>query len=290
MKIIKRSGVEVAFDSEKIAAAAAKANAATTGARELTPGQIRGLADRVEAAASAMGRTLSVEEIQELVETELMKEGAYETAKRYIRYRYTRSLARAANTTDEQILTLIESNNEEVKQENSNKDPKVNAVQRDYMAGEVSKDITRRILLPQEIVEAHQQGIIHFHDMRLLRPAHAQLRPGESGGHAAKRHRHLGHHDRKAPLLLHRLQHRHPDHRTGGLQPVRRAVHQPGPPGPLCGCLPQEDPPRTSMEECRLLNDGAVNEDARLRIVEKPPARGDPQAACRPSSTRWSPS
>ena len=165
MKIIKRSGVEVAFDSEKIAAAAAKANAATTGARELTPGQIRGLADRVEAAASAMGRTLSVEEIQELVETELMKEGAYETAKRYIRYRYTRSLARAANTTDEQILTLIESNNEEVKQENSNKDPKVNAVQRDYMAGEVSKDITRRILLPQEIVEAHQQGIIHFHDM-----------------------------------------------------------------------------------------------------------------------------
>ena len=136
MKIIKRSGTEVAFDAAKIAAAIAKANAATTGARELTPGQITDMSARVEQTAAQMGRTLSVEEIQELVETELMKEGAYETAKRYIRYRYTRSLARAANTTDEQILTLIESNNEEVMQENSNKDPKVNAVQRDYMTGE----------------------------------------------------------------------------------------------------------------------------------------------------------
>ena len=165
MKIIKRSGQEVVFDSEKIFAAVAKANAATTGARELTPGQIRAICDRIEAHCAKIGRTLNVEEIQELVETEIMKEGAYETAKRYIRYRYTRSLARAANTTDEQILTLIESNNEEVKQENANKDPKVNAVQRDYMAGEVSKDLTRRVLLPPDIVEAHEQGIIHFHDM-----------------------------------------------------------------------------------------------------------------------------
>ncbi len=165
MKIIKRSGQEVTFNPEKIAAAVAKANAATTGARELTPGQIRAIADRIEDFAAHIGRPLSVEEIQELVETEIMKEGAYKTAKRYIRYRYTRSLARAANTTDEQILTLIESNNEEVKQENSNKDPKVNAVQRDYMAGEVSKDLTRRVLLPPDIVEAHEQGIIHFHDM-----------------------------------------------------------------------------------------------------------------------------
>ena len=165
MKIIKRSGQEVAFHVEKIAAAVSKANAATTGARELTPTQIDGIAARVEAHAAAIGRTLSVEEIQDLVETEIMKEGAYETAKRYIRYRYTRSLARAANTTDEQILTLIESNNEEVMQENANKDPKVNAVQRDYMAGEVSKDLTKRVLLPPDIVEAHQQGIIHFHDM-----------------------------------------------------------------------------------------------------------------------------
>ncbi|MCI8651297.1 MAG: anaerobic ribonucleoside-triphosphate reductase [Oscillospiraceae bacterium] len=165
MKIIKRSGQEVTFDSQKIYAAVDKANAATNGARELIPGQIRSIADRIETVAAQMGRTLSVEEIQELVETEIMKEGAYETAKRYIRYRYTRSLARAANTTDEQILTLIESNNEEVMQENSNKDPKVNAVQRDYMAGEVSKDLTRRVLLPPDIVEAHEQGIIHFHDM-----------------------------------------------------------------------------------------------------------------------------
>ena len=165
MKLIKRSGQEVTFDSEKIFNAVAKANAATTGARELIPSQVRAISDRIEAYASNIGRSLSVEEIQELVETEIMKEGAYETAKRYIRYRYTRSLARAANTTDEQILTLIESNNEEVMQENSNKDPKVNAVQRDYMAGEVSKDLSRRVLLPPDIVEAHEQGIIHFHDM-----------------------------------------------------------------------------------------------------------------------------
>ncbi len=165
MKIIKRSGQEVTFDSEKIFSAIAKANAATTGARELTPSQIRAISDRIEAVAVQIGRALAVEEIQELVETEIMKEGAYETAKRYIRYRYTRSLARAANTTDEQILTLIESNNEEVKQENANKDPKVNAVQRDYMAGEVSKDLTKRVLLPPDIVEAHESGIIHFHDM-----------------------------------------------------------------------------------------------------------------------------
>ena len=165
MKLIKRSGQEVTFDSEKIFNAVAKANAATTGARELIPGQIRSIADRLEAYAARPGRTLSGEEIQELVETEIMREGAYETAKRYIRYRYTRTLVRQSNTTDEQILTLIESNNEEVMQENSNKDPKVNAVQRDYMAGEVSKDLTRRVLLPPDIVEAHEQGIIHFHDM-----------------------------------------------------------------------------------------------------------------------------
>ena len=152
MKLIKRSGQEVTFDSEKIFNAIAKANAATTGARELIPSQVRAIADRIEAYAASMTRSLSVEEVQELVETEIMKEGAYETAKRYIRYRYTRSLARAANTTDEQILSLIECNNEEVKQENSNKNPVVNSVQRDYMAGAVSKDITNRLLLPREIL------------------------------------------------------------------------------------------------------------------------------------------
>ena len=165
MKIIKRNGAEVAFDRSKIAAAVEKANQATDHTPELSARQVEQIALNVETAADKVGRTLSVEEIQELVETELMRHSAYETAKRYIRYRYVRNLARAANTTDNQILTLIECNNEEAKQENANKNPTVNSVQRDYMAGEVSKDITKRILLPQEIVEAHEEGIIHFHDM-----------------------------------------------------------------------------------------------------------------------------
>ena len=161
---MKRNGSEAAFDREKIAAAITKANLATDQPPELSGGQVAQLALSVEQAAARMGRTLSVEEIQELVETEIMRLGAFETAKRYIRYRYVRSLARAANTTDSQILTLIECNNEEAKQENSNKNPVVNSTQRDYMAGEVSRDITNRLLLPREIVEAHEEGIIHFHD------------------------------------------------------------------------------------------------------------------------------
>ena len=165
MKIIKRSGSEVPFDRTKIAAAVEKANRAGGQAPELSEAQVEQIAVNVETAAEKVGRALNVEEIQELVETELMRHSAYETAKRYIRYRYTRTLARAANTTDNQILSLIECNNEEVMQENSNKNPTVNSVQRDYMAGEVSKDITRRLLLPPEIVEAHEEGIIHFHDM-----------------------------------------------------------------------------------------------------------------------------
>ena len=165
MKIMKRNGSEAAFDREKIAAAVTKANLATDQPPELSGGQVAQLALSVEQTAARMGRTLSVEEIQELVETEIMRLGAFETAKRYIRYRYIRSLARAANTTDSQILTLIECNNEEAKQENANKNPVVNSVQRDYMAGEVSKDITQRLLLPPDIVEAHKAGIIHFHDM-----------------------------------------------------------------------------------------------------------------------------
>lgn len=268
MKIIKRSGIEVAFDSEKIAAAVSKANAATTGARELTPGQIRGIADRVEAAAAAMGRTLSVEEIQELVETELMKEGAYETAKRYIRYRYTRSLARAANTTDEQILTLIESNNEEVKQENSNKDPKVNAVQRDYMAGEVSKDITRRILLPQEIVEAHQQGIIHFHDMDYfaqhmhncdLVNLEDMLQNGTviSGTMIEKPHSFSTACNIATQIIAQVASNQYGGqsislaHLAPFVDVSRKKIH------------------RDVMEECKLLNDGAVDENAVSQIVEK---------------------
>ena len=164
MKIIKRNGSEVAFDITKIIAAVTKANNADEQSRELTGDQIRAIAAEVEEKCEAMGRAPSVEEIQDIVENQIMGQDAFEVAKRYIRYRYTRSLARRANTTDNQILSLIECNNEEAKQENANKNPTVNSVQRDYMAGEVSKDITRRILLPQEIVEAHEQGIIHFHD------------------------------------------------------------------------------------------------------------------------------
>ena len=165
MKIIKRNRSEVAFDITKIIVAVSKANKELDERQRLTNEQIRTIAANVEGACVAMGRAASVEEIQDLVEKQIMGQGAFDVAKEYICYRYTRSLARRANTTDNQILSLIECNNEEVKQENANKNPTVNSVQRDYMAGEVSKDITRRILLPREIVEAHEQGIIHFHDM-----------------------------------------------------------------------------------------------------------------------------
>ena len=163
MKIIKRNGSEVDFDLGKIVTAVTKANNAGT-KKELNDSQIREVAEYVEFKLSKANRAFSVEEIQDIVENQIMAKGAFETAKRYVKYRYTRSLVRKANTTDNQILSLIECNNEEVKQENSNKNPTVNSVQRDYMAGEVSKDITKRLLLPPDIVEAHEQGIIHFHD------------------------------------------------------------------------------------------------------------------------------
>ncbi len=164
MKIIKRNGSEATFDRKKIEQAIRKANAATDGKPELTERQIEYIALVIEDHCRELDRALSVEEIQELVETHIILQGAPETAKRYIRYRFTRNLARVANTTDDRILSLIECNNEEVMQENSNKNPTVNSVQRDYMAGEVSRDITNRILLPEDIVQAHEAGIIHFHD------------------------------------------------------------------------------------------------------------------------------
>ena len=163
MKIIKRNGSEADFDLNKIVVAVTKANNATEKG-ELSASEINDIAEYVEFKMAKANRALSVEEIQDIVEDQIMAKGAFEVAKRYVRYRYTRSLVRKANTTDNQILSLIECNNEEVKQENSNKNPTVNSVQRDYMAGEVSKDITKRILLPQDIVEAHEQGLIHFHD------------------------------------------------------------------------------------------------------------------------------
>ena len=164
MKIIKRNGAEVLFDIEKILMAVTKANNAVEENVRMTPLQIQRISQSVQIACEEMGRSPSVEEIQDLVEKAIMAHGAFEVAKEYITYRYIRSLARQSNTTDDRILSLIESNNEEVKQENANKNPTINAVQRDYMAGEVSKDITSRILLPKDIVAAHEAGIIHFHD------------------------------------------------------------------------------------------------------------------------------
>ena len=164
MKIIKRSGIEAAFDRSKITAAVTKANESVAQGKRLTKKQIELIGDNVTEIATNRKRALSVEEIQDIVENEIMDLKAFEVARKYITYRYTRQLVRKSNTTDEQILSLIECNNEEVKQENSNKNPTVNSVQRDYMAGEVSKDITKRILLPKEIVDAHDAGIIHFHD------------------------------------------------------------------------------------------------------------------------------
>ena len=164
MKIIKRNGAEVVFDIEKIVNAVTRANAAVEEPVRMTPLQIQRISQSVQISCEEMGRSPSVEEIQDLVEKSIMAHGAFEVAKQYITYRYIRSLARQSNTTDDRILSLIESNNEEVKQENANKNPTINAVQRDYMAGEVSKDITSRILLPKEIVDAHESGIIHFHD------------------------------------------------------------------------------------------------------------------------------
>ena len=164
MKIIKRSGAEVTFDPQKIIVAITKANESVVPSERMSEIQIKRIAEDVESAANNMNRSLSVEEIQDMVEDQIMNQRAFDVARRYITYRYNRALVRKANTTDEQILSLIECNNEEVKQENSNKNPTVNSVQRDYMAGEVSKDITKRILLSPEIVDAHERGLIHFHD------------------------------------------------------------------------------------------------------------------------------
>jgi len=164
MKIIKRNGSEEIFDITKIIVAVTKANESVDEADRMTPVQIQRIAESVELQCQKIGRAPTVEEIQDMVEHYIMAHGAFEVAKHYITYRYTRSLVRKSNTTDDKILSLIECNNEEAKQENSNKNPVVNSTQRDYMAGEVSRDLSERILLPQDIVEAHREGIIHFHD------------------------------------------------------------------------------------------------------------------------------
>ncbi len=286
MKIIKRNGSEAVFDITKIIAALNKANAAVPENARMDQEQILGIAATIEEDCVRMNRAPSVEEIQELVETAIMNEGAFEVAKQYIRYRYTRSLVRRSNTTDNRILSLIECNNEEVKQENANKNPTVNSVQRDYMAGEVSKDITCRLLLPEDVVRAHNEGIIHFHDMDYYaQHMHncdlVNLEDMLQNGTV-----HLRHHDRKAPQLLHRLQHRHPDHRSGGLESVRRAEHFAGSSGALRSGLPGEDSP---------------GRDGGGRGAGRHPGRGGylptsssavcatrSTRACRPFSIRWS--
>ena len=164
MKIIKRSGEEVGFDISKIIAAVHKANKEVEPSRRLGTKQIQTIAQNVEEICKASTRAMSVEEIQDEVEDQIMRAGAHRVAKVYITYRYKRQLVRQSNTTDAQIITIIESQNEEAKQENSNKNPLLASTQRDYMAGEVSKDIAKRFLLPKEVWEAHENGVIHFHD------------------------------------------------------------------------------------------------------------------------------
>ncbi|MBR1870956.1 MAG: anaerobic ribonucleoside-triphosphate reductase, partial [Kiritimatiellae bacterium] len=165
MNIIKRSGEEVPFERGKIVSAITKANRTVEEAERLNPAKIEKITNEVVQICGARGRALMVEEIQDLVETKIQQAGAYDVARNYIKYRFLRAQKRHANTTDMQILSLIECNNEEAKQENSNKNPTINSVQRDYMAGEVSKDLARRVLLPQDVVHAHEDGLIHFHDM-----------------------------------------------------------------------------------------------------------------------------
>ena len=223
MKIIKRNGAEETFDRQKIKDAIAKANNETDGTPELTARQIDYISLVIEDHCNEMNRALSVEEIQELVETHIILQGAPETAKRYIRYRFTRNLARASNTTDNQILSLIECNNEEVKQENSNKNPTVNSVQRDYMAGEVSKDLTKRILLPEDSKGSRGRPY-SLPRRRLFRSAYAQLRPCKFGGYAPKRYRYFGYHDRKASFVFYCLQYSYADNSTGCFKSVRRSV------------------------------------------------------------------
>ena len=285
MKIIKRNGAEVPFDITKIITAVTKASDSVGGKARLSREQITDIAAAVTDQCQALNRAISVEEIQDMVENQLMDIKAHDIARHYITYRYIQSLKRQTNTTDERILSLIECQNEEVKQENANKNPTVNSVQRDYMAGEISKDLTARLLLDPEIVKAHQEGLIHFHDSDYFaQHMHncdlVNLDDMLQNGTVISRHLY-----REAPQLLHRLQHRHPDHRTGGLQPVRRPEHQPDPSGPLRGRLPQEDRRRGRGRDG---GSGCLRR-AQARDRGAPPAQTRSTAASRPSSIRSSP-
>ena len=234
-----------------------------------------------------MNRAPAVEEIQDLVEHQIMAHGAFEVAKHYITYRYTRSLVRKSNTTDDKILSLIECNNEEAKQENSNKNPVVNSTQRDYMAGEVSRDITNRILLPQDIVEAHKEGIIHFHDTDYyaqhmhncdLVNLEDMLQNGTviTGTLIEQPH-----------SFCHRLQHRHADRRPGGQQPVRRAVHLPDPSGALRAGQPARRSARSVQRGAGRRGRGRYRRRRSSSHGGEAACGRRSAAACRPSSIRW---
>ena len=212
-----------------------------SGQSRLTKDQITQIAAAVTDQCQALNRAVSVEEVQDMVENQLMDIKAHDVARHYITYRYVQSLKRQTNTTDERILSLIECQNERSSRENAHKNP-VNSVQRDYMAGEISKDLTARLLLDPEIVKAHQEGLIHFHDSDYfaqhmhncdLVNLEDMLQNGTVISAPVE----------KSLQLLHRLQHRHPDHCTGGHPTSTAARHQPDPPRPLCGCLPQKDRP-----------------------------------------------
>ena len=229
MKIIKRNGSEVIFDTSKIINAITGANGEAPEEARLTEREIRFAALNVEDQCAVAGHTVTVEEVQDLVEDQLMALDHFDVARRYIIYRYVQNQKRHKNTTDDKILTLIEANNEEVKQENSNKNPTVVSVQRDYMAGEVSKDLTMRELLPEDVVEAHNSGIIHFHDSDYFaQHMHncdlVNLDDMLQNGTVIS-----------GTLIERPMQHRHANHRSGSQLPVWWPVHQPDAPRPVRG-------------------------------------------------------
>lgn len=233
-KIIKRDGTEVDFNAEKIWNAISKANAEVETKNKINDLGIDIATKMVVEQLNKLSRAIEVEEIQEIVETELMKMKAYEVAKCYIRYRYDHKL-KMESDTDKKILSLVEYNNEAVKQENSNKDPEIIPTQRDYIAGEISKDITMRKLLPEAVVKAHNDGLIHFHDSDYFIQHSHNCCLVNLEDMLQKRHCDIRYVDRKASYLQHRLQHCDTDYRTGSKFPVRRTVYQSGTSGSVCG-------------------------------------------------------
>ena len=239
--VIKRNGQEVTFDITKIINAIGKANHEVAGIHQMNDFQIRAIADNIAKKISNYPHAANVEDIQDMVETGIMEMRGYEVAQKYVRYRYKREISRKSNTTDDGILSLIELNNEEVKQENSNKNPVINSTQRDYMAGEVSKDLTRRLLLPEEIVKAHDEGIIHFHDADYFAQKEhncdlINLEDMLQNGTVISQTM-----IEKPHSFLHRLQCNDPDCCPGGVQPVRRPVLYAFSPCALCRYQPSEN-------------------------------------------------